>query len=84
MTGREFLFKECDEKFWEEDLSEEAVEFANFYYVENRYYEDLADALPCDLPTMYHADDSWENYDRVAIAIDRAYKNWKRPRGKKP
>ena len=28
MTGREFLFKECDEKFWDEDLSDEGNAFA--------------------------------------------------------
>lgn len=77
MTGRDFLFKECDEKFWDEDLSAEGVEFTKFYYCDGHYYDDLQNALPSDLPTFYHADDSWDNYDRVAELIDQAYQKWK-------
>ena len=77
MTGRDFLFKECDEKFWDEDLSEEGVEFTNYYYGDGKYFDDLQKALPAELPTIYHADDSWENYERVADLIDQAYATWK-------
>ena len=38
MTGREFLFGACDEKFWEEDLSDEGNAFAGWYYASEGPY----------------------------------------------
>src|SRR5262245_43945896 len=32
MTGRDFLFRACDGKFWDEDLNEEGNMFARYYY----------------------------------------------------
>jgi hypothetical protein len=50
MTGCQFLFKECDEKFWDEDLSAEGNEFAKYYYdgtdgQGGTYFEDYESAL---------------------------------------
>ena len=45
MTGTDFLFRECDQKFWEEDLSEEGNEFAKHYYESNAYFTDYDYAL---------------------------------------
>src|SRR5262245_2804454 len=78
MTGRQFLFKECDEKFWDEDLSDEGNAFAKDYYESNRYLEDYEVALAGDLPTLYHVEDSWQNYDRIAPVISRRFEEWKR------
>ena len=80
MTGRQFLFKECDEKFWDEDLSDEGNAFAKNYYESNRYFEDYEAALAGDLPTMYHVEDTWQNYDRIAPVISRRFEEWKRRR----
>ncbi|MDH3693262.1 MAG: hypothetical protein OER96_01650 [Gammaproteobacteria bacterium] len=66
MTGREFLFKECDEKFWEEDLSDEGNSFASDYYVNGIYFSDYTSVVPEKLPSMYHFEDNWDNLDRVA------------------
>src|SRR6476619_4811260 len=32
ITGCQYLFKYCDEKFWKDDLNEEGNAFAQFYY----------------------------------------------------
>ena len=40
MTGTEFLIKECDEKFLNEDLNEQGQRFTAFYYESNKYFED--------------------------------------------
>ena len=40
ITGTEFLKLECDEKFWEEDLSDKGNAFAKYYYESNIYYDD--------------------------------------------
>jgi hypothetical protein len=81
MTGRDFLFSECDEKFWEEDLSEEGNAFAKAYYERQDaegYLSDYAATLGPGLPSLYHVTDTWENFDRMAAVIDRRYAEWKR------
>ena len=78
MTGREFLFSRCDEKFWEEDLSEEGNAFATAYYEkDDGYLADYAATLIDDLPSLYHVADTWKNFDRVAALLDRRYAEWK-------
>jgi hypothetical protein len=81
MSGREFLFQECDEKFWEEDLSEEGNAFAHAYYDSRddswSYVNDYAEVLASRLPTLYHVEDSWENFDRLAPVLDERFAEWK-------
>jgi len=83
MTGREFLEKECDEKFWETDLNEEGNAFATFYYQSDAYFYDYEMTLAKGLPTLYHVADSWQNYDRMAAVIDRRFAAWKRRQQRK-
>ncbi len=97
MTGRDFLFKACDEKFWEEDLSEEGNEFAKAYYSGSGdssyglYVSDYETTLAGGLATIYHVEDSWENYEKIEKIISRRYSNWRThgsvedpPKPKKP
>lgn len=79
MTGREFLIKICDEKFWEEDLNGEGLAFVKFYYEAEgyRYYVDYEETLAQNLPSIYHVEDTWENYDLIAAKITAAYQQWK-------
>lgn len=83
MTGTEFLIKECDEKFWEDDLNPEGLEFAKHYYESNVYYGDYEKALVTTEPTLYHVQDTWENYDKLSIYIDSAFKKWRERKSKK-
>lgn len=76
ITGRDFLIDQCDEKFWEEDLTEEGFVFAESYY-ENDYHEDYEETLIKNLPTTYHVEDTWENYDKIAQIIDKRFREWK-------
>lgn len=80
ITGREFLNKECDEKFGEYDLNEEGNAFAKFYYESDRYFADYDACLGATLPSLYHVRDSWENYDKIAAVIDKRYNAWKASR----
>jgi hypothetical protein len=77
MTGREFLFQDCDGKFWAEDLSAEGNAFAQAYYEPNTYFDDYHEILAADLPTMYHVADSWAAFDKLAPRLDRRYEEWK-------
>ena len=79
MTGAEFLIEECDEKFWETDLNNEGLAFAQAYYETDDYFEDYEAALSSNEPTLYHVKDSWSNYQKLAPLITSAFKNWKKP-----
>lgn len=82
MTGRQFLFNICDEKFWSDDLNDEGNAFAMYYYDSHTYYADYEATLARELPTLYHVADTWESYDRIGRVIDRRYYEWKRRRSK--
>ncbi len=84
MSGREFLFKQCDEKFWSEDLNDEGNEFACWYYSENEeerpdYLTDYAAIFEGQAPhgNVYYVEDTWENFDKIAAAIDQRFAEWK-------
>jgi hypothetical protein len=81
MTGREFLIDQCDEKFWEQDLNDEGNAFAKMYYAgegEGSYLNDYEAVLGGNLPSLYHVEDSWENFDALAPVIDRRFATWRR------
>jgi hypothetical protein len=79
MTGREFLFRQCDEKFWDQDLNEEGNEFALEYYTPDKalYISDYESTLGVGLLSLYHVADTWENYDKIAPVISRRFMKWK-------
>jgi hypothetical protein len=82
MTGREFLLRECDGKFTDEDLNEEGNLFAQHYYEGEddhygKYLADYEETLSSGLPSMYHVDDAWDNFDKIEPSISKAYQEWK-------
>ncbi len=77
MTGRQFLFQDCDSKFWAEDLNAEGNAFAAAYYEPNTYFEDYDEILGADLPTMYHVEDTWSAFDKLAPRLDQRFAEWK-------
>src|SRR5262245_60012232 len=76
MTGRDFLFNECDGKFWDVDLNDEGNAFATAYY-DQRYFEDYETTLGAGLPTLYHVEDTWENFDRLSRVLDERFEEWR-------
>ncbi|WP_406844822.1 hypothetical protein [Flavobacterium soyae] len=80
MTGTKFLIKECDSKFWSEDLNEEGNKFTNSYYAnENdygQYIDDYSEVFN-HYKTLYHVDDNWENYNKIEPIITKRYSAWK-------
>ena len=81
ITGTEFLFQYCDEKFTDEDLNEEGNEFALFYFGSGDgygpYVRDYQEALNVNDERMYYVKDAWENYDKLSPVIEAAYRKWK-------
>lgn len=90
MTGREFLFRECDEKFWSSDLNEAGNLFASYYYGEpgdkkrSRYITDYERILAKGLPSTYHVQDTWENYDKISAVIDQRYRDLNKYESERP
>lgn len=80
ITGTDFLFTNCDEKFWSDDLNSEGNAFAAFYYASNRYLEDYNNVLGADVDSLYKVEDCWENYDKIESVITKRYKTWKNPK----
>jgi hypothetical protein len=76
ISGADFLIEQCDEKLWNDDFNEVGKEFTEHYYLADTFFSDYEKALCIDEPTLYHIKNSWENYDKLSIYIDIAYKNW--------
>lgn len=80
MTGRDFLIQECDEKFWEEDLNDEGLQFTHFYYAdENGMKQYIEDYVECFKPEkeIYNVENNWDNYDKISKILDQRYGEWK-------
>lgn len=84
MTGRDFLIEMCDEKFWDEDLNEEGAAFTKYYYeseINPNYLYDYTDILADEIESVYEAENSWENYEKLKPVLDKRYWDWKRQNG---
>ena len=79
MTPNQYFFDTCDGKFADEDLNEEGNAFTKAYfdYDEGAYLSDYDSLLAEGLPTIYHVDNSWENFDQLATIIKSRYDSWK-------
>jgi hypothetical protein len=84
ITGRELLFTELDEKFFETLLSKEGRGFTRDYYESGCYIDDYDEVLGGSLPTIYHVADSWTNYDKLAPVIDDRFTRWQQGTGPLP
>jgi hypothetical protein len=70
ITGRDFFEEVCDGRLWSSDLSDAGNRFAESYYRTEQYMDDYKRLLAAQLPSMYHVEDSWENFDIVARRLD--------------
>ncbi len=76
LTPVELLHACCDDKLISGDLSDEGNAFATAYY-DSMYIDDYDELLAEELPTLYHVENSWSNYDRLKKRIDQRYAHWK-------
>ena len=79
ITPGQFLLTVCDGKFTDQDLNEEGNAFAAAYFnfESGQYLADYETALCGDLPTLYHAADTWESYDQLAPVLNSALRRWR-------
>jgi len=76
ITGRQLLFTQLDQKFFADLLTRMGREFTRDYYETHVYIDDYETVLGGTLPTLYHVDDSWPNYDKLAPVIDQRFSRW--------
>jgi hypothetical protein len=81
LTPGAFFIASCDGKFTDEDLNEEGNAFANDYFENGPYISDYEAVVGAGLPSLYHAEDSWGNFERVKHSIDQRLQAWRATRG---
>lgn len=59
-------------------FNKEGNMFAYYYYGGGIYKKDYEDVLASDLPSIYHVNDDWETFDKIARKISERYKEWKK------
>ena len=77
ITGRDFLFINCDGKLTDDDFNEEGNAFAS-EYLEEDYIDDYASIVPNELETVYHLEDSWQNFDNLKVILDARLELWRK------
>lgn len=80
MTGAQFYRQNWDGVLSSKELSDEADAFAREYLnIQNDIYtaEDFTNILADGLPTIYHVEDSTENYLMIEPTITKRYEEWK-------
>jgi len=77
----EFLIRACDEKFTDEDLSDDGNAFAQHYYRSEGKWGDYLDDYEATLGqkgrSLYYVPDAWESYDRLAPVIQKRFNGWR-------
>ncbi len=82
MTGPG-VYQSVDGVFMDEMLSPEGIEFTEAYFdfEKGKYIPDYEKLFLGELPTMYHVQDTWENYDLLKSQIDKRFAAWRKKRG---
>jgi hypothetical protein len=84
ITGAQFFFAACGDRFAEKDLNPEGNLFTRAYYENGPgkrgpYFKDYTRTLSADLPSFWHVEDTWENFDLLAPIITQRFEEWKNP-----
>ncbi len=79
LTPASYFIKACDEKFTDEDLSEEGNSFAKAYFDfdKGEYLGDYEATFSLSGQDLYRVPDTWESFDRLAPLIRKRYDEWK-------
>nr|WP_229692277.1 hypothetical protein [Paenibacillus radicis (ex Gao et al. 2016)] len=79
MTGAQIYRRNWDGVLSSKELSDEADAFAREYLnIHNDIYTavDFTNLLAADLPTIYHVEDSIDNYHKIEPIITKRYQDW--------
>ena len=80
LTGSQFYQRELDGVLLIDELSEigNKFSFEYFDFDTGQYLNDFETTLRNELPTLYHVEDTWENYEKIKKVIDKRFLNWSR------
>ncbi|MDE6092165.1 MAG: hypothetical protein K2G14_03620 [Ruminococcus sp.] len=77
MSGTEYLFCNCDGKFWDSDIKEDLLPFIDYYYISNDYYKDYAECCTNDYDKQcFGVISSEDDYLQLKTKIDGRYENF--------
>ncbi len=79
LTPGKYLIRACDGKFTADDLNKEGNEFCLFYYEddEGEFLDDYEEILGAGFPSLYHVEDTWENYDKICPIFNSRLQEWR-------
>jgi hypothetical protein len=74
-----FFLHQCDGKFIDEYLNRMGNDFAQDYFdfEHGNFLADYEEILGAGLPSTYHVQDTWENFERLKPRIDQRFESWK-------
>ena len=61
-------------------LNETGIAFTTNYYQAGKYFEDYNNSVARNYPSMYHVDDSWNNFEMMSKMISQRFEEWKKAR----
>ncbi|MER2995989.1 hypothetical protein [Pontibacter populi] len=78
ITGSRFYLDYLDGVFTSEELSSTGINFTLDYFdfEKGNYLQDYEMTLANELPTLYHVEDKWSNYELISRIIDNRYSDW--------
>lgn len=59
-------------------FSEQGNLFTFYYYGGGLYRKDYEEVLSSSLPSLYHVEDTWDNYEKIANSIALRFRDWKK------
>jgi hypothetical protein len=80
MTGARVYEYACDGVLLDEMLIAEGNAFSQDYFdfERGKYLQDYEELLVKGLPSLYHVEDTWENYEVIARRISDRHAEWQR------
>ncbi len=79
LTPGAWFIQAVDEKFTDEDLSEEGNKFTEFYYDfdNGNYLGDYESSVGQGLESTYEVPNTWDAYDQLSPVIQKRFDAWK-------
>ena len=73
------LYRKFGGVFSDANLNITGSKFTNSYFdFENGLYlDDFIEILATDVPSVFHVEDNWTNFDILCVRVDQRFQSWK-------
>lgn len=68
----------CDGRLLIRDLSDEAGQFVSEYIESDGRSDDLTVITDPSMPTFYHIQETWQNFDKYELYVNTRFANWQK------